>query len=303
MKLNTLQRGALCAGLALASTAPAWPRMCSAGAGVLGLSLVLASSGAAAQGLRANSTARVWMQVQPLSLQIRSDARFPGFEEAQLGTPVQLESELGLPGRTGTTAGSLTLRIGQRWRVEASYLELGRSGRAVLNRDVDIGDFRFTAGTALNSSVSLRTLRVNAGWSLLQAPQTEAGVMLGGRAVFFSSSFSGTGRSLVNTPDPAASGSGTFDVAPVPVFGGYVSHAFNAAWQVDGRLDSGLSGNNITEWQADACWRPQHGLRLGLGYRYLDARLNTRLVLTGSTSRITASLRAHGPQLTLEALY
>ena len=120
-----------------------------------GISLVLACSGTVAQGLRADSTTRVWSQVQPLSLQIRSDARFPGFEEAQLDTLVQLESARGRPGRTGTTADSLALRKGQRWRVEATCLERGRSARAVSNRDLDSGDYRFTAGTALNSSVSL----------------------------------------------------------------------------------------------------------------------------------------------------
>ena len=95
----------------------------------------------------------------------RTHARFPGFEEALRGTPVQLETDLGLPSRAGTTPGSLTLRIGQRWRVEGWYLELGRSGSAVLSHDVDVGDFRFTAGTVLNLSVSLRTLRVNADGS------------------------------------------------------------------------------------------------------------------------------------------
>lgn len=270
--------------------------------------LAVASPPVLAQPAAADPPARFWLQAQPVSLQMKSDGRFPGSAAAQLGTPVQLEQQLGLSGRASATAAALTLRIGQRWRFEASYLDLDRSGQAVLGQDVDIGDFRFRGGTLITSAVSLRSLRINGGWSLVQDAQTEAGLMMGGRFVVVDSSFSGTGIGLGGFPAPAQGSTtpdrkGTFDFDTLPLLGGYLRHAIAPRWLVEGRLDTTLGSDRFTEGEFNGYWLPQRWLRLGLGYRYLGMRLNSAEVLTGSITRIVQNTQAHGPQLTLEARF
>lgn len=207
-----------------------------------------------------------------------------------------------MPDQESTVGFSLGFRIGQRWRVESSSLPVDCRGTTTLTRDVDVGDFRFTGGTVLRSDVSFRTVRVNAGWILLNLPQTEAGLVVGGRGVDLASNFRGTGQHLID-PSLPFQGTGTVDVGLLAVAGGFVSHALSPAWQVDGRFDVSLGGGALTDVEASVSWLPVRSVRLGLAYRYLDARLRTRLGLLSEVSRVLANHRVQGPQLTVEAAF
>jgi hypothetical protein len=263
--------------------------------------LALATGSTCALGQGMDPPPRAWLQVQALSASVKSDAAFDGVLNSRQGDRAALESELGLPDSVTTAGLALGVRVAQAWRVEASLLRLRRKGTATLTRDVGLGDARFEQGTSLASDVNLSTLRANAGWLLLGTPQSEVGLVLGARGISLDAHFTGTGRDP-NDPSISVTDTRSSDVSLAVVLGGFASHAISPAWKLDGRLDFALGGS-LVEAQAGVSWWPNRAVSLGLGYRLLDARIDSLWVFISGSSRIQTNFRVHGPQLVVQGAF
>ncbi len=246
---------------------------------------------------------RTWVQLQGTAaswrMQTRGDAAVSGSE----GTPLQTETDLGLPRHRSFTGIAFGRRIGERWRFELGYENVRREGSTVLARDIEADGVVFAAGTPLRSEIGLRTLRINAGWSLLLTEADEAGLLLGGQWFDVSRRFEGQGRRLGDDPAspvaPLLNTSG--DIAPVVLIGLFGGHALSPQWRVNARAEFGLGGyrHGVVATQ----WRASPNLALGVGYRYTRAELDVLFGFVACCSRLVLDYRMHGPTLTLDLLF
>lgn len=261
-----------------------------------------AFGGAWSQDATAPAEPRTWFQLHGTAatwrLQTRGDdtAVYPD-------TPLQTETDLGLPRHHAITGLGFGRRIGQRWRIELDYESVRREGTAVLGSDVVAGGVVFAGGSTLRSAIGLRTLRVNAGWSLLMTEDSEAGIVLGGQWFEISRKFDGQGRQVYADPasaiGPQSSSSG--DLAPVLLVGLFGSQALAPDWRLNARAEFGLGGG-YRHGVVSAQWRALPNLALGVGYRYTRADLDVLFGFVACCSRLLVDYRTHGPAFTADLL-
>jgi hypothetical protein len=180
------------------------------------------------------------------------------------GTSVSFENVLGV--EDTKTIGMLTgrMRLGERWRIEAGYLNLDRSGTRTIATTVNWGDSTYAAGTSVQSSWQSETLRLSGGYSFIKDAKAEFGVSLG----LHTTQFEGT---------LAAAGVGTTKgdvLAPLPTIGIYGAYAFTPQWLLSGRLDYFSLGykkydGSLLDTVVKVDYRFHRNFAAGLGYRYV----------------------------------
>jgi hypothetical protein len=95
------------------------------------------------------------------------------------GADVDLEDTLGIADSQTVTQFDALYRIGFYHRLEVGYFELLRSSTAIAQRDIQVGDQVFLAGTDLQTTVSSSVLRLAYAYSLMRDNQKDFGVRAG----------------------------------------------------------------------------------------------------------------------------
>ena len=185
------------------------------------------------------------------------------------GTSFSFEDALGME-ESKTTATVLgRIRLGDRWRLEAGYLDLDRSGSRAVGGTINWGDNTFTAGTTVQSKFQSQTLRLSGGYSFIKDANSELGVALGLHTTDFKVSLS----------SPAGGVRRADAVAPLPTIGVYGAYAFTPKWLVSGRVDafslsSGKYDGSLVDAMAKIDYRFHRNFGVGLGYRYVKYDLD-----------------------------
>jgi hypothetical protein len=181
-----------------------------------------------------------------------------------VGANIDFENALNIA-RDDTVPGFMgRWRINNRWRVEAEYFELNRSGSRTIDRDIQFGDRVFPINAVVNSQFNFSDLRISAGYSFFRTPDKELGVGLGLHATAYDISLSAN-----------SVGSQSEDVtAPLPVLSVYGQFALTQQWAVAARLDRlSLSydkyDGSLTALGLDLMWQPFRHVGFGLGQRSL----------------------------------
>jgi hypothetical protein len=118
---------------------------------------------------------------------VTTTARLDG-SGGRAGTEVSFEVDLGDAERNDMPALLASVRLGERWRVEAEYLSLRRDHTRTLSATIDRGDNTYTAGTTVQSEFNSDIFRLSAGHSFVKDSQKEFGVALGLHTTDFSAS-------------------------------------------------------------------------------------------------------------------
>lgn len=183
----------------------------------------------------------------------------------QIGTEVNAEEDLGLKERNDMPALLASVRLGERWKVEAEYLSLRRENSRALSTTIDWGDNTYTVGTTVNSEFRSDIYRLSAGYSFVRDAQKEFGVALGLHATDISASI--TASSV---------GSEAGDVlAPLPTIGVYGAYAFTPRWLLAGRVDIfslkyEQYDGALTNATLGVDYRFARNFGVGAAYRYID---------------------------------
>ena len=161
---------------------------------------------------------------------------------------------------------------------------------------------RFRAGTPIQSDVTLATLRVYGGVSLLMSTEAEFGLTFGGDWVELARRFEGSGVPDFATPQqaPSAQRTSSKDTAPVPILGLYGHYALTSAWRLTGRAEFGVDGANYRKLQMGVQWRATPNLALGASYRHGSANLDVLFGFIGCCTHLVLDYQAHGPALSLD---
>ena len=210
--------------------------------------------------------------------------------EAQLtsrtgaGASIDFEEALGIRSSDTVPAGFARWRLGERWRVEAEYFQLNRSGEKTTNRDIQWGENVYPIGTSVRSKFDFSDLRISAGYSFFKRRDKEIGVALGLHVAAYDVALSAN-----------AIGDEQQDVtAPLPVLSFYGQFALTERWAVGARLDRfSLSYENfdgsLTAIGIDVSYQPFRHVGFGVGYRSLFIDLEAEK--SGRTLKVDQSFQ------------
>ncbi len=194
-----------------------------------------------------------------------------------LGTLVSFEDDLGLDDRKVDAPILGRVRLGERWRIEAEYFALNRSGSRVISKAINWGGNTYPIGITVNSEFDSDIYRLSGGYSFIKDAQAEFGVALGFHVTDFTMSLAGASVAI-RTADA---------LAPLPTIGFYGSYAFTPRWLLSGRVDFfSLKYNDydgsLVNLMAGVDYRFTRNFGIGLAYRYVDYDLDvTKSSFTG----------------------
>jgi hypothetical protein len=186
-----------------------------------------------------------------------------------VGANIDFEESLGLKTADTVPAGFARWRFGERWRVEAEYFQLNRSGEKAIDRTIQWGENTYPVNASVQSKFDFSDLRISVGYSFFKTRDKEFGVGIGLHVAAYDV---GLSANMV--------GSEQQDVtAPLPVLSLYGQVALTDHWAISGRLDRlSLSYKNydgsLTAMGLDLMYQPFRHVGFGLGYRNLFINLD-----------------------------
>lgn len=219
-----------------------------------------------------------WIGLEYFYPTITSTARvdFPGTNVP--GTEVRLEDELGLSDRKGTPYVLAGMRIAQNWRIQFEYYALNRDATRIIDRQINFGDISFPVSGQVNTKFDSSIYRLTGGYAFYKTPEAEVGAAAGLHVTDFRIQLSGQGT--------VAGGGFAFQreertaLVPLPTLGLYGGYLFADQFMVRGRFDW-LSltydkyHGSLLNWFAGVDWRFVKNVGVGVGYRYVDYKLDS----------------------------
>ena len=269
-------------------------------AATLAIALCAAGTAAAADGLDVLSQ-NAWLRIGAFRPSIDTTARIDDVAGSTIGTELNFE-DLGLPKKKTLPTLLLGARLGHAWRAEFEYFQLRRSGRATLDREIQVDDTVFPVAAELDSSVRSDIYRASGGYSFVRTPLLEVGAVLGLHVTTFDLALRGT----ISTPgQPASTASEQKkQTVPLPTIGLYAAFVVAPGWQATGRVDyfslrQGDYDGRLINAQANLIYRitPQAGV--GVGWRLDDYRIEA----TKTSFRGEVEYKFRGPQAFVEFSY
>ena len=203
---------------------------------------------------------------------------------AGIGASVEFEDSLGMRSSDTVPAGFARMRFGERWRVEAEYFQLNRSGERVVDRDIQWGENVYPVNATVRSKFDFSDLRISAGYSFFRTRDKELGADLGLHVAAYEVGLSAN-----------AIGDEQQDVtAPLPVLSLYGQFALTDRWAVSARIDRfSLSYENydgsLTALGLDVMYQPFRHFGFGVGYRNLFIDLEAEK--SGRTLKVDQSFQ------------
>jgi hypothetical protein len=186
-----------------------------------------------------------------------------------VGANIDFERALGMITQKVVPDAGFRWRFGERWRLEAEYFELNRSGDKVISQDITWNGETFTAGTELLSKFNFSDIRTSVGYSFFKTKDKEIGVSFG----FHVASYD-VGLQAVTGPAVSAGDQAKKVLAPLPVLSAYGQFALTDEWAVGARLDRFVMSydkydGNVTSIGIDVNYQPFRHVGFGLAYRSL----------------------------------
>lgn len=228
---------------------------------------------------------RYWAGLEYFYPTISSTARIDATATARPGSSISLEDELDLSDRKGTPYVDLGMRLGENWRIEFEYYQLNRTATKTITRQIDFGDSSFAAGAVLTSTFDSTIYRLTGGWSFVKTQQAEAGLSFGLHITDFKTQLSGQGTGILT--GAGFQREAHDQLVPLPTVGLYGTYMATPQLALRGRVDF-LSlkyqdyDGRLMNWMAMLDWRFTKNFGAGVGYRYVDYKLEaTKTDFTG----------------------
>jgi hypothetical protein len=190
-----------------------------------------------------------------------------------VGANIDFEDTLGMKESKDVPMAMARWRTGNRWRIEAEYFQLNRTGNKTIDRTINWGDQTFPVNSTVSSKLDFSDLRLSAGYSFFRTKDKEVGVGLGAHVAKYNASLSGSFNGAPIT------GESEKLTAPLPVLSFYGQFALTDRWAVAGRMDrfalkyDKFSGN-LTGIGLDVMYQPFKNVGFGLGSRALALKVS-----------------------------
>jgi len=189
-----------------------------------------------------------------------------------VGANIDFENTLGMKESKDVPMAMARWRSGNRWRFEAEYFQMNRSGDKTVDRTINWGEQTFPVNSTVSSKFDFSDLRLSAGYSFFRTKDKEVGVGLGAHVAAYNATLSGTfnGAPIGNQTEKVT--------APLPVLSFYSQFALTDRWAVAGRMDrfalkyDKFSGN-LTGIGLDVMYQPFKNVGFGIGSRALALKV------------------------------
>jgi len=210
------------------------------------------------------------------------------------GASIDFERALGMTTQKVVPDVGFRWRFGDRWRLEAEYFQLNRSGDKVISQDITWNGQTFTAGTEVLSKFNFSDVRTSVGYSFFKTKDKEIGVSFGFHVATYD-----VGLQAGSSGDQAKK-----VLAPLPVLSAYGQFALTDEWAVGGRLDRFTMSydkydGNVTSIGLDVSYQPFRHVGFGLAYRSLFIVLKA----TGPDFSAAFTQTFQGPLLYMNASF
>jgi len=205
-----------------------------------------------------------------------------------VGANIDFENALGMATDKSVPMGFARWRLGQKWRIEAEYFQLNRSGSKTIDRDIEWGDTVYPVNASVSSKFNFSDLRISAGYSFFRRPDKELGIGLGLHVAQYDVSLAANGFATESTKV----------TAPLPVFSLYSQFALTQRWALSARMDRFVLhyqdfDGSLTGLALDIMYQPFRHVGFGLGTRALA--LDASATKEGRTASFRQSFQ--GPML------
>jgi hypothetical protein len=209
-----------------------------------------------------------------------------------VGANIDFERALGMTTQKTVPDVVARWRFADRWRWEAEYFELNRSGDKVLQQNISWNGQTFTVGTEVVSKFNFSDIRTSVGYSFFKTADKEMGVAFGFHVASYDAALSAAGIGAQSAKI----------LAPLPVLSVYGQFALTETWAVGARLDRFVMSydnydGNVTSMAADLNYQPFRHVGFGLAYRSLFITLKA----TSSTWVAQFQQTFQGPLLYMNA--
>jgi hypothetical protein len=176
---------------------------------------------AMAQAAESEWNRRLSVTIGGFAAQVDSKAQLAR-SDGVVGAFVDFEDDLDLSDRKKLPFADIVYRFNPRHRVEASYVDLSRSGTRNLDVAISWGDQTFAQGTTVDSFFDTQVYRVAYGYSLVNDGQRELTFLLGAHITRLSMGIRDKNGNV------AQSGAGTL---PLPTAGLDIWTALSEKWR------------------------------------------------------------------------
>src|SRR3954468_20699387 len=178
------------------------------------------------------------------------------------GANLDFENALGMSTSQSVPVAMARWRLGERWRIEAEYFQLNRSGTKQIDRNIQWGDTVYPVNAVVNSNFDFSDLRISAGYAFFRRPDKEVGVGFGLHVAQYDVSLSANGSA---TESSAVT-------APLPVFSVYSQFALTEHWALAARMDRFVLryqsfDGSVTALALDLMYQPFRHVGFGIGTR------------------------------------
>lgn len=129
----------------------------------------------------------------------------------------------------------LAWRFGKKWLVRGQYFSVGGSKSALLDEDVEWGDYTFGAGTGVSGGIDVSITRLYFGYTLSKNDVREFGIGGGVHRLDISAFI--RGQAIINNNPPEVAELSASTNGPLPNLGGWYTHALSKRWVLNMRLD------------------------------------------------------------------
>ncbi len=238
-------------------------------------------------------TDRLALRVSYVPATVHTTLRVDPREVPLGGTTLSGERDLGLAESNPDGRVELTVRMGKRNRLRVDYLQLDRSGDALLAHTIIFGNQTFLANEEAHTSLDWKTMGFTYTYGFVQTSRFEVGA--------------GLGMHLIQA-DAIGSVPATFQSHETSESGPFPTIALEAMWRISRRFaftgrgqyfggtTHGYTGS-LGDYHGDFQYRWRSPLAIGIGYSYTRASFES--VTHGTPGRFTMSVA--GPELFLRA--
>ena len=155
-----------------------------------------------------------------------------GLTNANTGTQVDFESDLGFNTTIGTIIADFQYRLHRRSRFDLTYYHINRSSTKTLTKDINFGENTYHANTTVGAFFNTNIYRFSWGYSVIEKQKFELGFLIGAHIINTSAELNANGTNTsVSVKDE-------FGVtAPLPDLGIFGGYAFSDRFAVNGEID------------------------------------------------------------------
>jgi hypothetical protein len=215
------------------------------------------------------------------------------------GANVDFERALGMTTQKVVPDAFFRWRFTERWRFEAEYFQLNRSGDKIIGQDITWNGQLIPAQSQVLSKFNFSDIRTSVGYSFFRTQDKELGVSFGFHVATYD-----VGLQAVTGPAASAGDQAKKILAPLPVLSAYGQFALTDEWAVGARLDRFTMtydkyNGNITSIGIDVSYQPFRHVGFGLAYRSLFIVLKA----TGPDYAATFNQTFQGPLLYMNASF